>query len=170
MAQSGRLKAGSASASCSMRAPVSASLRTVDSSLFSGLTLQPSRCRAFVRGGLTFTCGQLLVLKLNTTTTKINSRHWPGPGAGSYHSSSSLPVSLFFFFCSAFFCLSLSASGTFAPVCVCVCVCVECTRTKPGGQLWRERGGARVSTCSKEHMAHCLEKSEGRRQKWGKKI
>lgn len=140
----------------------------------SGLTFQPSRCRALVRGCLTFTCGWLLVFKLNITTTKINSRHWPGPGAGSYHSPSFLPVSLFFFlffFCPAFS-VSPSVSGVLSPMCL--CACVQYTRMKPGSQLWLEQGGAGVSACSKEHTAHCLERLRERDseagEKWGKEI
>lgn len=29
-------------------------------------------------------------------------------------------------------------------------------------QLWLEQGGAKVSTCSKEHIAHCLETLRGK--------
>lgn len=57
-----------------------------------GLGCQPLCCRALVWGCLTFTCSRPVMFKLNITTTKINSRHWPGPDGGSYYSPSFLPV------------------------------------------------------------------------------
>lgn len=83
------------------------------------VSLHPSdfqawRCRALAGGCLTFICGQLLVFKLNITTTKINSGHWPG--AGSYHSPSFLPVSVF-----GLPFLSLPLRLVFSLLGVCVC-------------------------------------------------
>lgn len=58
----------------------------------------------------------LAVFKLNITTTKINSRHWPGPRAAT--TSSFLPVSLFALpFLFLFF-----ASRVLSLMCLCVCV------------------------------------------------